>query len=177
MVLTIIFVALLVAADQAIKLWTITALAAQPGARQEFLPGLLNFRYVKNTGAAFSFFENGTVFFAVFTSVVLIAMTVLLIRVRKRNIRLLNAAITLILAGGIGNLIDRVARGFVVDMFEFDFISFPIFNFADVLICVGTGLLFIFILFFYEKYFPSKKKRTENKAAEKETVANDADRA
>ena len=56
MVLTIIFVALLVAADQAIKLWTITALAAQPGARQEFLPGLLNFRYVQNTGAAFSFF-------------------------------------------------------------------------------------------------------------------------
>ena len=87
------------------------------------------------------------------------------------------AAITLILAGGIGNLIDRVARGFVVDMFEFDFISFPIFNFADVLICVGTGLLFIFILFFYEKYFPSKKKRTENKEAEKETVTNDADRA
>ena len=116
-------------------------------------------------------------FFAVFTSIVLIAMTVLLIRVRKRNIRLLNAAITLILAGGIGNLIDRVARGFVVDMFEFDFISFPIFNFADVLICVGTGLLFIFILFFYEKYFPSKKKRTENKEAEKEMVANDADRA
>ena len=83
----------------------------------------------------------------------------------------------LILGGGLGNMIDRVARGFVVDMFEFDFISFPIFNFADVLICVGTGLLFIFILFFYEKYFPSKKKRTENKAAEKETVANDADRA
>ena len=177
MVLTIIFIALLAAADQAIKFWTITTLAAQPGARQDFLPGFLNFRYVQNTGAAFSFFENGTVFFAVFTSIVLVAMAVILIRVRKRNIRLLNAAITLIIAGGIGNLIDRIARGFVVDMIEFDFISFPIFNFADVLICVGTGLLFIFILFFYEKYFPSKKKQAENKEAEKETVTDDADRA
>ena len=177
MVLTIIFIALLAAADQAIKSWTITTLAAQPGARQDFLPGFLNFRYVQNTGAAFSFFENGTAFFAVFTSIVLVAMTVILFRVRKRNIRLLNVAIMLIIAGGIGNLIDRIARGFVVDMFEFDFISFPIFNFADVLICVGTGLLFIFILFFYEKYFPPKKKQTENKEAEKKTVTDDADRA
>ena len=139
MVLTIIFVALLVAADQAIKLWTITALAAQPGARQEFLPGLLNFRYVKNTGAAFSAFSGRTAWVTA-VSVILVLLVLGYLAFGKNVHKCTRLGLWLIVAGGLGNLYDRLALGYVVDFIEVLFVRFAIFNFADVCICCGAVL-------------------------------------
>ncbi len=152
---------LLVAADQAIKYWARNVLLLKMGGQSPFLGRFLDLYYAENTGAAFSIFRNGTVFFIIVTAVFLIALAYVLVRVRKRKIALLNTALVMIIAGGIGNLIDRVSQGFVVDMFHFGFFEFPIFNFADTLITIGAVLLFVFVLFFYEKYFPGKKKKEE----------------
>ena len=126
-----------------------------------FLGKFLDLRYVQNTGAAFSIGRNNTLFFIIFTTVMLIAIMVLMLHLYKRKIHLLHWSLVLIMAGGIGNLIDRICYGYVVDMFNFAFFDFPVFNFADVIICIGTGLLFLFILFFYDKHFDDKKKEEQ----------------
>ena len=150
---------LLIAADQGIKYWARTVLALKMGGQAPFMGKFLDLYYAENTGAAFSILENGTVFFIIFTTVFLILLMALLIRLQKRKIPMLKAALVMIIAGGIGNLIDRVIHGFVIDLFHFGFFEFPIFNFADTLITIGAVLLFVFVLFFYEKYFPDKKKK------------------
>ena len=152
---------LLVAADQAIKYWARNVLMLKMGGQSPFLGRFLDLYYAENTGAAFSIFRNGTVFFIIVTAVFLIVLAYVLVRVRKRKIALLNTALAMIIAGGIGNLIDRVSQGYVIDMFHFGSFEFPIFNFADTLITIGAVLLFVFVLFFYEKHFPGKKKKEE----------------
>ncbi len=70
------------------------------------------------------------------------------------------AAGVLILAGGIGNLIDRIFRGFVVDFLYFSLIDFPVFNIADCCVCIGAALLIVYTLFFYRETPESKKEET-----------------
>ena len=161
MILTFFVMAALVAADQLIKAWAQTSLVEAGGA-MDFMGNFVNLRYVQNTGAAFSIGSNSTLFFIIFTTLMLIALMVLMLHLYKRNIPLLHWSLVLIIAGGLGNLIDRVCYGYVVDMFNFAFFDFPVFNFADVTICIGTGLLFLFILFFYDKHFDDKKKKEED---------------
>ena len=168
MILTFVVMTVLIAADQLIKCWAQTDLV-QAGDAMEFMGNFLNLRYVQNTGAAFSIGANSTLFFIIFTTLMLIGMMVLLLHLYKRKIWLLHWSLVLIIAGGIGNLIDRICYGYVVDMFNFAFFSFPVFNFADVTICIGTGLLFIFILFFYDKYFDDKKPKKKGEDMTQET--------
>ena len=151
----VLAVILLVAADLLSK----NAAEALRDNPNVLIPGVFELRYFENHGAAFSILENGTVFFIIFTTVFLILLMALLIRLQKRKIPMLKTALVMIIAGGIGNLIDRVIHGFVIDLFHFGFFEFPIFNFADTLITIGAVLLFVFVLFFYEKYFPDKKKK------------------
>lgn len=160
MVFTFLIMAILIFADQWIKFWAQTKLVAAGG----YMPlwgKFVELRYVQNTGAAFSIGENSTLFFIIFTTIMLICIMVLILHLYKRKIHLLHWSLVLIMAGGIGNLIDRICYGYVVDMFNFAFFDFPVFNFADVIICIGTGLLFLFILFFYDKYFDDKKKEEQ----------------
>lgn len=170
---TFVVMAILIATDQAIKFWAQTGLVAAGGA-MPFLGNFVNLRYVQNTGAAFSIGNNSTLFFIIFTTMMLICILVMMIHLYKRKIPILHWALVLIAAGGIGNLIDRVCYGYVVDMFNFAFFNFPVFNFADIIICIGTGLLFVFILFFYDKYFDNKKKEdvTASEPVEEEDGAD-----
>ncbi|MBR2180954.1 MAG: signal peptidase II, partial [Oscillospiraceae bacterium] len=85
-----------------------------------------------------------------FTAVIMLVLLVLLIRNGKKNMLFLWAG-SLILSGGIGNLIDRILRGKVVDMFDFELINFPVFNVADICVTVGAVLFFIYAIFFYDK--------------------------
>ena len=163
----------LLAADQALKLWAQNVLTALPGGQAPLLDGVMDLQYVRNTGAAYGLLQGRTLFFIIINTIVLIALLILLYRMHKRKIALLNAALLLIFAGGVGNLIDRVARGYVVDLFHFLFVEFPVFNLADVMICIGTALLLLFILFFYEKYFPHQTNASNKDAAMMEKV--DAD--
>jgi signal peptidase II len=149
-----IFVAVLIA-DVLTKLWAIKELL--PIDTIPLREGVFHLTYVENRGAAFGIMQDERIFFIVMTVLILAAGIVVLFRYRNRSF-LLNLAVTFISSGAIGNLIDRISRGFVVDFFDFRLIDFPVFNVADIFICVGAALLVIFILFFEDS---SKKKESE----------------
>lgn len=135
--------ALLVAADQWIKLWAYTTLRNLSDI--QLIPGVLHLLYRENYGAAFSILQNKTFFLVGVTGVVLAGILVLLLLGKIRQ-PVMVAAFTLVLAGGIGNLIDRVGRGFVVDYIYFVPIDFPVFNLADCCVVGGTILLMFYLL-------------------------------
>ncbi len=125
---------------------------------KEFLFGLFQFRYVENTGAAFSSFSDNTEILTVVTVVILIFCLFLLLT-RKFKPLFINVCLLLVTAGGIGNVIDRIAYGYVVDFIEPLFIDFAVFNFADCCITVGA-----FMLIGYEIYelIIERKKLNKN---------------
>jgi signal peptidase II len=106
------------------------------------------FTYTENRGAAFSIFQNKVLFLAIVTSIVITIMIYYLIKLRKDSI-LVRISLSLIIGGAIGNLIDRIYYGYVVDFIMFhyrDIYTFPIFNIADIMVVVGTGLLALYII-------------------------------
>ena len=138
---------LLVGADQLIKFWaenTLSQLETIP-----LIDGVFHLTYVQNFGAAFSTMQNKRIFLILMTSLFLLAILVLLVT-KKMHSPWMVSCWSLVLAGGVGNLIDRIFRdgGYVVDMFDFRLINFPVFNLADVFVCVGTCLLIVYLLFF-----------------------------
>lgn len=106
--------------------------------------------YIENRGAAFSILEGKKFFLVGLTAIVIIAGIVFLL-VGKVKSRLLIWAGALVIGGGIGNLVDRIFRGFVVDYLDFRVINFAVFNFADTCVVVGTGLIMVYILFIEAK--------------------------
>ncbi|NQQ33322.1 signal peptidase II [Streptococcus suis] len=135
--------AVLIAIDQYVKAWTVANIELD--SVREFLPGFMSLAYLRNYGAAWSILQNQQCFFTIVTIVVLIGLVWYYIRQIKGNLWTL-FSLSLMMAGALGNFIDRVRLGYVVDMFHLDFINFPIFNVADMCLSVGVGLLFICIL-------------------------------
>ena len=147
--------ALLVGLDQWIKAWAAAGLTQ----RISVIPGLFYLTYLENTGAAFGIFQGQTLALAIVSMVILAALLFLLLS-GKISHRLAIWGISLIVAGGVGNLIDRLARGFVIDYLDFSALfGFPIFNFADCLVVIGTGLVILYILFFDGKKPPGGRRR------------------
>ena len=148
-------IALLVGLDQLTKYAAISTVKVT-GAK-EFLFGLFQFRYVENTGAAFSSFSDNTTLLTVATLIILSFCLVLLLS-KKLKPMFVNICLLLVVAGGIGNVIDRILYGYVVDFIEPLFIDFAVFNFADC--CITVGAL---MLIGYEVYeiFGERKKKTE----------------
>ncbi len=114
------------------------------------IEGIFHFTYVQNRGAAFSMWEEQWLILEVLPLAVIAAGLVLLFRKRKSWDKLMLTAIAFICGGGLGNLIDRMSLGYVVDLF--DFRVFPVFNIADIFICAGCGLMVLDILFFERKH-------------------------
>ena len=148
----------LTAADQAVKAWTVGHFAAPAAgftvtadACAPCIPGILELTRVHNYGAAWSSFSGMRWLLSAVTAAILIVVLVLLLRgVARHPVGRLAGA--LILAGGLGNLIDRVRLGYVVDMFHFPFWpSYPTFNLADICIVAGAVLGAIYYLFLHEK--------------------------
>ena len=110
------------------------------------LPQVLSFSYTQNTGVAFGLISNNIIFVIIFNIVIL----GIIIKFLKENNESIDytvlVSLILILSGGIGNLIDRILRGYVVDFIKFDFINFPIFNVADISITLGIFILVIVIV-------------------------------
>ena len=122
------------------------------GESQEFLPGLVELRTVHNYGAAWSSFSGMRWLLVAVTAVIVLAVAAVLLRRIVRH-PLGVAAGFLILAGGVGNIIDRVRLGYVVDMFHLEFWpSYPTFNAADVCVVSGAVLGAVYYLWFYEKH-------------------------
>lgn len=111
------------------------------------IPGLFDFVYVKNTGAAFSIFSESTAILGVVS--VLFCIGVILYWLKKKPEHpLIKTALTLLFAGALGNAIDRIFRGFVIDFISTSFMSFPVFNIADIAITFGAVCLIIYLVFF-----------------------------
>ena len=124
---------------------------------KEFLFGTFQFRYVENTGAAFSSFSDNTNLLSVVTFVIIIFCLVLLLS-RKIKPMFVNICLLLVTAGGIGNLTDRIMYGYVIDFIEPLFMDFAVFNFADCCITVGA-----FMLIGYEIYDLIKEQKNKKK--------------
>ena len=123
------------AADQAEKYYVVTHLALYESA--PLLPGLVELDYIRNTGGGFSILSGHTWLLTLLTAAVMVVVAVLLVR-RTFPHPLAMWTLTAILGGGLGNLIDRVRLGYVVDMFNFQFMRYPVFNVADILVVCGT---------------------------------------
>ena len=130
----LIAIAACVAAAQAMKLWT----AANLGLYQSrpLIPGFVELLYVQNTGGGFSILSQHTWLLTALTAVVMAGIAALLVK-KVFSHPLAMWTLTLALGGGLGNLIDRVRLGYVVDMFNFQFIRYPVFNVADIFVVVG----------------------------------------
>lgn len=144
-----ISIVILIFIDQYTKILALTHLKDQ----DPFViwDGVFELRYLENRGAAFGMLQNQQVFFIIMTVIVLIAIVFIYKRTpdTKRYLPLRLTAI-FITAGAIGNMIDRMFRGYVVDFFYFSLIDFPIFNVADIYVTVTFFLLAILLLFYYK---------------------------
>ena len=152
-----LFAAGIVAADQFTKYLTVANISL--GERVPFIPGLLRFTYVQNTGAAFSSFQGQQWLFAL----IFVIFTGLVIwEFRKKSMpfsTLERWCIAAIYGGGLGNMIDRVRLGYVVDMIETEFITFPVFNVADCFITCGCILLMVSLFLFNKEFWKDEKKK------------------
>ena len=144
-----LLVLLLVGADQVVKYLVRTHIPL--GESVPFLPHIMDLTYVKNTGAAFSIFEEHTWILTLVSLVVSIALCVALARKWITRHPIGRVCLAMVLAGAVGNLIDRALFGFVTDMFQTTFIQFAVFNVADICVVVGGIAFCLYYLFFYEK--------------------------
>lgn len=180
-VIQLILFAILVVIDQFTKQLAVLNLKDQDP--DVLIDNVLEFRYLENSGAAFSMFQNRQWMFYVITAVILVLLIMLFIRVtrslyayteveegsfRKKTFSqgiLLNYIFSVLAAGAIGNLIDRVRLHYVVDFIYIRAIDFPVFNFADICVTVSAILLVVYFLFIYKEdvNFPlfANKRKTE----------------
>ena len=143
MITTSIILILLVAADQLTKFLTLIFL--KPISTKVLIKGVLSLTYVENYGAAFGMLQNSRWVFITLTIAIISA--ILAYRIRSgENGKLFNSASILLISGGMSNLIDRIFRGYVVDMIQFTFIDYPVFNFADCCVVAGAVLMCIYVL-------------------------------
>ncbi|MBQ6752484.1 MAG: signal peptidase II [Clostridia bacterium] len=142
--LTLLVVALLVGFDQLTKY--LVLINVKPVDAVPVIDKVIQFRYTENTGAAFSIFSEKTWLLTIFTGVMIIA-GLLYLFLGKADNKLQFAALVLIISGGLGNLIDRLFRGFVVDFIEYLFMEYAVFNVADIFVTIGAVLLVVSVLF------------------------------
>lgn len=134
----------------------------QLGETVGFIPGILNLTNSENRGVAFGWFQDGTVFFAVMTGIVIIVASIFLVKNYKKS-KLFSVALALIIGGGLGNLFERVFFGCVTDYLSLTFFP-PVCNFADYCITAGTVCLIVYLLFFSDFLKSDKKKKTDGEA-------------
>ena len=138
-----VIVLLLIGLDQWVKAYVVQQIPL--GEVRSWIPNLVSLTYLQNRGAAFSMLQDQQWFFAVITLVVMVGAIWYLHKHMEDSLWLVFGLI-LIIAGGLGNFIDRMSQGFVVDMFHLDFINFAIFNVADSYLTVGVIVLLIAML-------------------------------
>ena len=157
--------AALLGADQWVKAWVMGHL--QMGETTSLFPGFLELMRVHNYGAAWSSFSGARWLLIALTAAGMCAIAWLLVKIVRHPLGQWSLAI--ILGGGIGNLIDRVRLGYVVDMLDTMFMDFPVFNMADVFVVCGTVCALIYYLAFYSK---SDEKNWGNKVDGTDPAAN-----
>ena len=130
---------------------------------------IFSFTYVRNYGAAWGMFKDHQWVFMITTSLALIIMPIILYRYRKVHF-LFNLSLSLFIGGAIGNMIDRVFVGYVVDFLQFTFIDFPVFNVADICVVFGAITMIVYALFFDKTFFVEKKAAPVSEHSEEDTA-------
>ena len=152
-----LLVGLIVGLDQLVKGYVVASIPL--GGTQPFLPGLIRLTYSRNTGAAFSLLQCQPM---LFMGLFVVLTLLLVLNLRKEWLPFTKPELWCIAAvygGGLGNMIDRVRLGYVVDMFETEFMNFPVFNVADSFITCGAILLCIHLVFFNKEFWKSEEKK------------------
>ena len=110
------------------------------------IPSFLSFTYTENTGAAFNIGSNNLLFI-ILVNIIILGIIIKFIKERKEDVNFkILISLVLILVGGIGNLIDRIFRGYVIDFIDVNLFDFPNFNIADISVTIGIILLFIMLI-------------------------------
>lgn len=151
-----LFAVLIVAADQITKLLVLDRIALHGNVKA--IPGVFHLTYVQNTGAAFSSFQGMR---WLFVGIFLVLTVVLLVEYFKKPMPFTvfdRFCLAAIYGGALGNVIDRVRLGYVVDMICTDFMDFPVFNIADCFITCGSLLLLVHLIFFNKAFWKDEKK-------------------
>ena len=151
-----ILCALILVIDRLTKIWAVEVLNGKGFV--DFIKGFLSLIYVENTGVAFGMLSD-KLYVMLPITVAVIGICIFIYLKNKDESKLFDYAMLLIVTGAIGNVMDKLTRGFVVDFLNFEFMDFPVFNVADISVCTGAGLLIIYILL-----CPDKKKEAEGKA-------------
>ncbi len=148
-VLFIISTIALIAVDQITKIWAVTQLHEA----ERIIPvieGVFELHYTENRGVAFGMLQGQLWLFVPLTLLIVTLFGVMLLRSPLRHYKLFTIPAVMIIAGAIGNLIDRILYGYVIDFLYFRLIDFPIFNFADCCVVIGAILLVVFFLFVWK---------------------------
>ena len=146
MAINIIITAVLVLIDQVAKLIALNKL--KPIGNVTFIDGFMDFTFVENYGAAFGILHGKQWILILITIVVIIGIFIAFKKLPdQKEYNLVRKACVLVLAGAFGNLIDRILRNYVVDFFEFTFISYPVFNIADIYVVLGSIWLAYLLIF------------------------------
>ncbi len=150
----------IIALDQLTKFFAVTYL--KPIGTLPLIRDVFHLTYLTNEGAAFGMLQNHRWVFMSISCAAILIIAIILWRIRNGN-KLLCTSLSFIVGGGIGNMIDRFALGYVIDFLHFKAIDFPIFNVADSFVCIG-GVLFAIYLFKYEKEKPNVPNKAESDA-------------
>ena len=166
MILTIIVILAVIAADIATKY--AAALNLAEGEAVTVIPGVVEFSYVENRGAAFGMLADHRWVFLVFSSIAIVGILAYLF-VKRPKERLFRIALAMIAGGGVGNMIERLAHGYVTDFINPTFVKFYVFNVADSCVTIGCGLLILWMI--VDTVKESKKKKLAGGAGD--TVPED----
>lgn len=146
MIVPIILAVILFIIDQATKYIALTKL--KPLGSVTFIDGFMDFTFVENRGAAFGILNGRVWLLLVIAAVICIVIIAVMLKMpNTKEYKWLKWSLMLILAGAIGNVADRLFRGYVVDFFEFTFIKWPVFNMADIYVVIGTVVMAVLVLF------------------------------
>ena len=144
--------------DQYVKM--LVSVSMEPGEAGALLPGLFRLERVHNYGAAWSSFSGARWLLVGVTAAGLGALAYLALRIVRHPLGVW--ALWLVIGGGVGNLIDRLRQGYVVDMIAAEFISFPVFNIADIFVTCGAVAAAVYYLKYYEKYDAKNWEKTSD---------------
>ena len=156
--IAILAAAVLIFLDQATKLWALESL--KPIHSMTLWDGIMDLTFVENRGVAFGMFSGQRWFILLLTGVIAAGLIYFYVTLpKKREYRPVRVALVLILSGAVGNIIDRLFRGYVVDFFDFTFFEWPVFNVADIYVVAGVFLLAFMILFVVKEEDLERKKK------------------
>ncbi len=150
------------AMDRLSKQWAQKVLALEPQGTRALWQDVFHLTYVENRGAAFGLLQGQRILFFVVT-VALTLFLVWVLFVRKPGGKGVGVGMAMVLGGAWGNFYDRMIYGYVVDLFDFRLIQFPVFNVADIMICAGVGVWILFYLL--EDVQRSRTQKAQQEAA------------